>query len=91
MFMPAGRKLHHEIDRAGAFDLASNFPVHPGGDSRDTTRKNFPGLRGKFGENLRILVGNLVCGQIKAAARQLAVGLAEIDEALFGFRFHDDK
>lgn len=91
MFMPSGRRLLHEIDCAGTLDLTSYFPMHPGRNTSNTARKNFPGLRGEFDQNLRIFVGNFFCGQIKTAAGQLAVGLAEIDEALFGFWFHDGK
>lgn len=89
--MPTGPRLHHEIDCARAFDFTRDLSVHPCGNSRDAARKNFPGLSGEFGKNLRILVGNFFRRQIKATTRQLAVGAAEIDEALFGFRFHDVK
>src|SRR5262245_4698692 len=59
------------------------------GQAGGLTRNDLAGLRAELGEELGILVRDLVGAKIHATAGHLAVGLAEGDEAFFGLGLHE--
>ncbi len=87
--MGAGMILAHEIDAAGALDLAGQFAVQPSGDASEAARKDFAGLSGEFSEVFGLFVIHHFHFDIITAARHALVMLAEVDEALRGLRLHD--
>ena len=85
--MPS-RRLRDEIDCAGALDLFCDAAVHPGGNTSGPAWQNLARFRGELRQIIGIRVRDFLNLNVVTATGQAAVCLAEIDESLFGFRFH---
>ena len=81
--------LFHQEHGAGTFDLASDLAMESGGHACDATWKDFPAFGDEALEQIRVLVIDRLDVDIDSAARHRAVGAAEVDRSLFGFRAHD--
>lgn len=78
-----------QVESAGALDLASDLAVELCRNSSRAARIDLAGLSREFAEELGIEVADLLRGNVEAPTRHAAVGAAEIDSSLFGFRAHD--
>ena len=63
--------------------------MHPSRNTSDPTWEDFACFGGELGEVIGIRVNDFLDLDVVTTTWEAAVGLPEIDEALFGFRFHD--
>ena len=76
-----------QVHRTGTPDLTRDFAVGLSGDSRDTTRKYLPGLRGKLGKEFRVAHVHGACRDVDAAVWHGPIACAEADSTLNTLKF----
>ena len=86
-----GPNSGHQVQSAGALDLAADLAMQPSRNASHATSKDLAGLGGELGDDLRVLVRDLLERHIQATAGEFPVGFAETDQAFFGLRCHAVK
>lgn len=81
----------HQVHSACALDLAADLAMQPSRNASHATSKDLAGLGGELGDDLRVLVRDLLERHIQATAGEFPVGFAETDQAFFGLRCHAVK
>lgn len=78
----------HQVEGAGALDLAGDAAVQLGRDAGGAAGVDLAGFGGEVLEELGIEVVHLLRRDVEAAAGHAPVGAAKVDGSLFGFWTH---
>lgn len=84
-------RLWEKIHRTCSLDLAGDRAMHLGGNAGHLAGKNTTGLGGELGQDLGVLITDLLKWQIETLGGHRLVVLTEVDPALDGLWLRHDK